>query len=111
MKIEIRLGLIGYGELSAYQVEVLIGEQSYRKRWRMSILENRGWGWLALEVGDWLDQQLRLALVNPANRDLKFTFRNGVNSVFSPIKLALFEVLTGAIQENLQSRFLEGRLP
>lgn len=81
LSIEIVVGIVGFGQLTSYEVALTPDSgQVTRQRWRVSTLEE--WGEFLL---------------------------NG-NRVSRPVEITKFEVFKEAVDENIRSRLLEGRL-
>ncbi len=109
-QVKVMIGLIGVGELTAYQLEVTIGDAFCKSRWLLFRAgEELRWGQFATIMGDWLDSQLVSTLKNLAGHELEFSFLNGLPPA-SPVDFDLFEMVKGVIEENFQTRFLEGRM-
>lgn len=109
LTVKVVVGITSPGsDLAAYELIVRMSGRKELVSPRQRVAPEN-WGEFLIKASNWLDHQnLVSAQGNLAGYELRFLFSNG-GGVLAPIPSGQFEVLKGAIEDNLRSRLLEGR--
>jgi len=98
--VEIGIGRIGWGELEAYQLEVLVEGQRYCHRWPLS--RRLVTPQLSAEMRKWIRETFVVGSV----ADIRVEFRSADGCGARPIDSDTFSVLFGEVKAGINGLFL-----